>query len=117
MNNYNQAISIDPQCALGFLNRGIGYLQQGREAESAAGANIRGSSTTSHVGVQRLNSICGVNSCLRLPQERESTPSYLKFKTLHVAIVMQRQARPFYSRGWRIDRHKQQHVTHIHYPP
>jgi hypothetical protein len=34
MKDYGQAISVDPRCALAFLNRGIGYLQQGREAET-----------------------------------------------------------------------------------
>ena len=34
MNDYNQALSLDPQCALALLNRGIGYLQQGREDEA-----------------------------------------------------------------------------------
>ena len=34
MNDYNQALSLDPRCALAFLNRGIGYLQQGREEEA-----------------------------------------------------------------------------------
>jgi lipoprotein NlpI len=34
MNDYDQALIIDPRCPLAFLNRGIGYLQQGREAEA-----------------------------------------------------------------------------------
>ena len=34
MNDYDQAISLDPRCALAFLKRGIGYLQQGRETEA-----------------------------------------------------------------------------------
>jgi lipoprotein NlpI len=34
MNDYNQALAIDPRCALAYLNRGLGYLQQGRETEA-----------------------------------------------------------------------------------
>jgi len=34
MNDYNHGLSLDPQCALALLNRGIGYLQQGREEEA-----------------------------------------------------------------------------------
>jgi Tfp pilus assembly protein PilF len=32
--DHHKALSLDPQCALALLNRGIGYLQQGREEEA-----------------------------------------------------------------------------------
>jgi len=31
---FGQALILDPRCAMALLNRGIGYLQQGREAEA-----------------------------------------------------------------------------------
>ncbi len=34
MNDYDQALILDPRYALAFLNRGIGHLQQGHKAEA-----------------------------------------------------------------------------------